>query len=105
LIDTAPHRDRIEPLKAVIRETDGVDDFHAIRARRVGGKLEMDIHILVDADLSVAQGHRIASTVKQRVIQADPAVQEVIVHIEPDGHTPTQLHPPVKGLEPPRCGR
>ena len=43
----------------------------------------MDLHVLVDADLSVREGHDIASTVKTRIREEDPSVAEVVVHVEP----------------------
>ena len=43
----------------------------------------MDIHVQVDAELTVAQGHAIAAAVRRHVIQANPRVIEVVIHIEP----------------------
>ena len=49
----------------------------------MGGKVDMDIHVLVDPNITVHEGHEIAEAVEDAVKQADPSVIEVIVHIEP----------------------
>jgi cation diffusion facilitator family transporter len=86
LTDRAPAKAQVARLGEVIRQTPGVRNFHAIRARELGGKVEMDLHILVDPNLTVEAGHNIASAVRQRILTADNSVQQVIVHIEPDAN-------------------
>ncbi len=88
LIDRAPDAAEVSQLSRTVHLTAGVKGFHAIRVRSLGGKLEMDLHILVDPNLTVEEGHRIASNVRCRITEADSKVQQVIVHVEPD-HRPT----------------
>jgi cation diffusion facilitator family transporter len=83
LIDQAPDEDVLDELQRIARETPGVRDYHAVRARKHGGVIEMDIHILVDRELPVWQGHDIASDVRHRIRNSDHDVREVIVHVEP----------------------
>ena len=83
LVDTAPSRALLAAIEEVLRQTDGVKGFHGFRARRVGGKVEMDVHIQVDPDLTVHKGHDIASAVRDRIRQAAPDVVQVVVHVEP----------------------
>ena len=83
LIDRAPDAAHLAALEQIVAETPGVVTFHACRARKIGGRLEMDLHVLVDETLSVREGHDIASTVKARIREEDPSVAEVVVHVEP----------------------
>ncbi len=83
LIDRAPTQAILDNIQRVLAETEGVRSFHAFRARQLSGKVEMDVHVQVDPDLTVAAGHEIASRVRRRVKEADPRVVEVIVHVEP----------------------
>ncbi len=62
---------------------DGVITAHAIRSRMIGQFLHVDLHIEVDADMSVYEGHEIATTVKHRLIEEGPNIADVVVHIEP----------------------
>jgi cation diffusion facilitator family transporter len=83
LIYRAPNQAVVDHLQRVLAGTEGVRSFHAFRARQLGGKVEMDVHVQVDPMLTVAAGHDIASAVRRRVREADERVVAVIVHVEP----------------------
>jgi len=83
LIDRAPGQAVLANIQKALSETQGVRSFHAFRARQLGGKVEMDVHVQVDPNLTVAAGHDIAREVRRRVQQADSGVVQVIVHVEP----------------------
>jgi cation diffusion facilitator family transporter len=53
--------------------------------RKMGLDYFVDIHIWVDGRISVREGHRIASTVRQAIRDSDDRVVDVLVHVEPDG--------------------
>ena len=61
----------------------GVKSVHAIRTRTFGSRLHIDLHILVDPELSVRAGHSISEDVKQHLLQQGPDVLDVVVHLEP----------------------
>ncbi len=83
MMDRAPSDETLAGIERAVGKTQGVRSYHAIRARQVGGKVEMDIHVQVAPELTVREGHDIASQVKHAAMAADPSVVEVIVHIEP----------------------
>jgi len=83
LIDRAPAEQVLRSIQQAVTRTRGVRGYHAVRARRIGGKVDMDIHVQVDPMLTVQQGHEIAAAVRRHVRQAHRDVLEVIVHIEP----------------------
>ena len=87
LIDQAPSSETLSGIKQAVAATEGVRSFHAIRARRIGGKVEMDVHVQVAPQLTVREGHDIAVAVRHAVRQADAKVVEVIVHVEPAGQS------------------
>jgi len=93
LIDRAPAAATVKAIEQAVARTNGVRDYHAIRARQVGGKVTMDIHVLVEPTLSVREGHDVASAVEESVRRADPNVLGVVVHVEPweppGGEAPT----------------
>ena len=63
----------------------GVKGVHKPRARRYGSSFQADIHIQVEASLSVAEGHAIGHAVKAAVVGAGLDVDDVVVHVEPWG--------------------
>ena len=62
-------------------EVIGLDKLHA---RKMGLSYYVDLHIVVDGQLSVRDGHRIAHVVEREILNALPQVSEVLVHGEPE---------------------
>jgi len=83
LADTAASKEEQNQLRRLVRTTEGVRDVHALRTRHVGPGLQVDLHVLVDPELSVSKGHVIAGKVKRKLLDDGPDVVDVLVHIEP----------------------
>ena len=84
LVDSAPPHDVLDRIGTCIETTAGVRSYHALRARRLGGRVAVDVHVLVDSGVSVHDGHEIAEHVRLRVLACGCDVLEVVVHVEPD---------------------
>jgi cation diffusion facilitator family transporter len=87
LLDEAPDSKTIEKIEEVVRTTSGVKGFHSLRARKMGGKVSMDVHVLIDPEMSMKDGHEVANRVEARIKNADLDVLHVVVHLEPADHT------------------
>ena len=72
-----------EIIKKISLNINGVKDVHAIRTRKFGSKLHVDLHILVQPDIPVRMGHNISEEVKKEIINNGPGVLDVVVHLEP----------------------
>lgn len=94
LIDAAPNRAIVNDLREHVLPVDGVQAYHQFRVRRVGDRLEADVHIQVNGNLTVEQGHRIAGEVRQHILEQHPEVVDVLVHVEPA----TEPHLEAKGI-------
>lgn len=82
LVDTGLSRQEVEDIRTTLVTTPGVVDLHELRTRRMAHKALVDAHIRVDPRISVSEGHRIAETARQRVIDAHPEVADVLVHVD-----------------------
>lgn len=61
--------------------------LHKCRIRKSGLGFWMDIQLLVDGNLSVREGHRIAHDVSDELKASDFPIVDVVVHVEPaDAH-------------------
>lgn len=83
LSDTGATRAERNRIMELAGSTDGVRALHALRTRHVGPGLHIDLHVQVDPELSVHDGHRIAGIVKKRLLQEGPDVVDVLIHLEP----------------------
>ncbi|HUB67160.1 MAG TPA: cation diffusion facilitator family transporter [Candidatus Methylacidiphilales bacterium] len=65
------------------KNCEGVRGIDKVWVRKLGMRLMIDIHIEVDPDISVQEGHRLAHEVKDRLRRELPQVRDVMVHVEP----------------------
>jgi cation diffusion facilitator family transporter len=82
--DTALQREMLRDLGAGIRQLPGVVNLHELRARRMGPRTLVDLHVQVDASTTVSDGHQVAERVRQFVFREHGGVSEVLVHIDPE---------------------
>ena len=87
VIDTAPDKKILKQLELTAIEIDDVLEAHDIRARYSGGQIFVEIHIVVDPELTVRQGHEIAKKVEKALLREVDEVTRVIVHIDPEFKT------------------
>lgn len=83
LLDTAPRREIIDDLREHILTTPGTIAYHDFRVRKTGDYYEVNLHLQIQPDLTIQQGHDIASDVRDALKQAHPEVFNVLVHLEP----------------------
>lgn len=92
LMDRAVDGEAAEEIGRLASEVPGVRRVEKLLVRKSGLEMMLDIHIEVDPDLTVSEGHRIAGRVKGELMERVPALKSVLVHVEP--HCPA----PEKGI-------
>jgi cation diffusion facilitator family transporter len=85
LSDSGANEATRQRIRELVLQIDGVRDCHALRTRRNGPGLIVDLHVLVDPELSVRTGHEIAVNVRRQLLDDGPSILDVLVHIEPYG--------------------
>ncbi len=83
LMDRQADPDLLSAVRAEAATVPGVRDVETLRIRKAGLEYLVDIHIEVDPDLTVREGHAIAHRVKDRLINHIGPVRDVLVHVEP----------------------
>jgi len=83
IMDTAPSGKIVRSILAVASGVPGVVEVEKCHARKMGLDYYVDLHVGVDGNISVHQGHEIAHRVKSAIQQSEPRVADVLVHIEP----------------------
>ncbi|MEO8350373.1 MAG: cation diffusion facilitator family transporter [Chthoniobacteraceae bacterium] len=82
-MDTAPGPELEETIRSAASAVPGVLELDQCRIRKLGLDYYVDLHVGVDAGLTVRTGHAIAHEVKDAIRRAKPEVADVLVHIEP----------------------
>jgi hypothetical protein len=82
LIDTGLSSEEVEAIRATIGSTPGVLSMHELRTRRMAHQVLVDAHVQVNPRISVSEGHRVAESARQRVLDSHPEVLDVLVHVD-----------------------
>jgi len=83
IMDAAPSRDIIEKIKSLAEKVNGVNEVEKCQVRKMGMKYLVDMHVYVNGNLSVTEGHAISHRVKDAIRESLPEVSDVLIHIEP----------------------
>ncbi len=83
LSDAGMKETDLKRIRKIVMSINGVKAMHAVRSRRMGSGILMDLHVLVNGKLTVRAGHDIAAEVKKKLIHDGPKLTDVVVHIEP----------------------
>ena len=87
LMDRSISDTRNSKIRQSILETPGVVDVETLWIRRSGRRFHVNIHIEVDPEISVREGHEIAHRVKDRLKKLNEiSIEHVHTHIEPAGN-------------------
>jgi cation diffusion facilitator family transporter len=83
IMDTAPGGKIVRSICAIASSVPGVAEVEKCHARKMGLDYYVDLHVGVDGNISVHEGHEIAHRVKSAIQQSDSRIADVLVHIEP----------------------
>lgn len=82
LMDRAVSDEELAGIQAMLLGTPGVLGIHDVKTRKMGDLILLDVHLEVDGNKTVREGHNIAWEARQRVMAAFP-VLNVMTHTDP----------------------
>jgi cation diffusion facilitator family transporter len=82
LMDRAVDEQITQGIRQTLTETPGVLGWHDLKTRKMGDLVLADVHLEIDADMTVEQGHAIALDARRRVM-AQHAVLNLMTHVDP----------------------
>ncbi len=83
LVERQADAETTDRVRAVLEADPGVLDAHRLRLRSVGGVVVGDVHITIDGDQTVREGHEIAHRLERRAVAAVPALADLVIHVDP----------------------
>jgi cation diffusion facilitator family transporter len=84
IIDTAPSAEFISAVRISVERVPGVRQCHDIMARYYARRIRMELHIVVDPGMTVAEAHDIVDNVVDVLTATFEDVEKVLVHVDPD---------------------
>jgi cation diffusion facilitator family transporter len=83
IMDEHRHHDFVDDIRIYSQEVPDVVRTEKCLVRKSGMRYWVDIHVHVDGQLTVDQGHTIAHALKSHLMEKLPMIEDVLVHIEP----------------------
>jgi cation diffusion facilitator family transporter len=83
IMDAAPSKEINQEIINATNSVSGVIATDKCYVRKMGLDYYIDIHIIVDGNLTVHDGHEIAHNVKDFLMKTFPQISNVLVHVEP----------------------
>jgi cation diffusion facilitator family transporter len=82
LLDAHPG-ELVSRVRQTAESVPGVVHVEKVFARKSGGTYHVDMHLHVDPNLTVRDAHALGGKVKATIREKNPAVRDVLMHIEP----------------------
>lgn len=83
LLEVSMSKRSVEEIRAITASTPGVITYHHLRTRRNGNLAIVDMHIKVDPEITVSEGHSIASRLEDEIRKGFGENSIVYIHVEP----------------------
>lgn len=83
LSEGSADKESIKAIEEVLAEEKDVFHWHALRTRKLGAELFVDVHILVDSKLTVSEGHEISIKIEENINKRLSRPVNTLIHIEP----------------------
>jgi cation diffusion facilitator family transporter len=83
VMDAAPSSEFIASIKDTASSVPHVVGLDKCLVRKMGFVYYVDLHVIVDGNLTVREGHDIAHLVKAKILESHDMIKDVLVHIEP----------------------
>jgi cation diffusion facilitator family transporter len=84
IMDEHLYDELLENIRTVSLKVDGIITTEKCMIRKAGMKYHVDLHAIVDATITVKQGHALAHNLKDTLRKEIPEIGNVLIHIEPN---------------------
>ena len=85
-MDEHVYDELIESIREVSHQVEGIIDTEKCFIRKAGMKYHVDLHAIVNADITVKEGHELAHKLKDTLTEKLPELGHVLIHVEPNYH-------------------
>lgn len=83
LLEQSLPEDVEKKIEEIIKATPEVSDPHNMRTRRIGAYAAVDVHVRMNADMTVGQSHEITRVLERRIRDLLGASTIINIHVEP----------------------
>lgn len=84
IMDEQLYEDLVEKIRIISLKVDGIVGTEKCFIRKAGMQYHVDLHAIVNANITVKEGHLLSHTLKDTLREAIPELGHVLIHIEPN---------------------
>lgn len=84
IMDEHTNDDFINKIREISKKIDGVIDTEKCFVRKTGMNYHADLHLTVNSEISVKEGHEISHRVSNKLKMEIPELSNILIHIEPN---------------------
>ncbi|MFN4299780.1 MAG: cation diffusion facilitator family transporter [Thermaurantimonas sp.] len=82
-LDEHIHHELEEDIRRISKTVEGIIDTEKCYIRKTGLTYYVDLHAIVDGNITVKEGHDLAHRLKDTLMHHLPNISDVLIHIEP----------------------
>lgn len=86
IMDEHVHGDMVEEIRVIALTVEGILGTEKCFIRKTGMKYHLELHAIVDANISVKEGHRLAHNLEDALRKERPDFGRILIHIEPNDY-------------------
>lgn len=83
IMDEQRHHELVNDVREISLTVKGIKATEKCYIRKSGMKFHVDLHAMVNGDISVTEGHKLAHKLKDALVEKMPNIDNVLIHIEP----------------------
>ena len=83
ILDEHVYDDLVEEIREIAGKVKGVEGTEKCFVRKTGMTYLVDLHLMVNGNLSVTEGHEISHAAKDALMEQLPELANILIHIEP----------------------
>lgn len=84
LVDSAVDTETVNAIHQYLTQRDGIQSVHALRTRKMAGRIIADVHLQVNPLISVSEGHAIAERTFRQLKAEFKDLEDITIHIDPE---------------------
>ena len=86
ILDEHFYDDLVANIRDLAQTVPGVRDTEKCYVRKAGMTFHVDLHVVVDGEMSVREGHEIAHRLKDVLLEKIPEIANILIHVEPEAY-------------------
>lgn len=83
ILDEHVYDEMVNEIRRISEQVKGVEGTEKCYVRKTGMTYLVDLHLVVNGNLSVTQGHEISHMAKDKLMEELPELANILIHIEP----------------------